>query len=752
MNLLSVNKRFSLLIAAFVASFLLASGVALTTLNLAKVNGPIYQKVVLQKDLVADILPPPEYLLEAYFVVLQLARAEPKEVAALVAKSKQLKIDFEDRHRYWETNLPEGTIKNLIVEAAYKPGTEFLNLRDQLFIPAIERGDKATAEKLLVQLDEKYRIHRQVIDDLVVKVNEKTTTDETETASLIQTRTLLMLAIMLLSGALVIWLGLKIARSLLNQLGGEPSYAAEAVSKIAQGDLAFNLALQAGDNSSLLFSLNKMQGTLRDLVSEIKAIVEAAAIRGDFSVKMSVDGKTGFIKELSELLNDLSVVSETGLNDITRVASALAAGDLSQKITQDYPGTFGQAKNGVNHTVDSLNALVEEIHNIVETAATQGDFSVKLSLNNKRGYSKTLSELLNQLSTVTDAGLRDVMRVSQALANADLTQRISQSYPGLFGQTKDSVNLTVDNLKSLVNSVKNAATLIDSASKEIATGNTDLSQRTEQQASSLEETAASMEQLTTTVKQNADNARQANQLALSANDVAAKGGAVVQKVVETMSEINDSSRKIVDIISVIESISFQTNILALNAAVEAARAGEQGRGFAVVATEVRNLAQRSAAAAKEIKGLIDNSVEKVEGGSKQVAEAGATMEEIVSAVKRVNDIIAEIANASNEQSEGINQVSQAISQMDQVTQQNAALVEEAAASAESLQDEASELIQSVSVFKIEAGSTPQAPIKTKLAALPATRKPVARTPSPLKVTAPKPVALPKGGNDEWEEF
>jgi methyl-accepting chemotaxis protein len=255
-------------------------------------------------------------------------------------------------------------------------------------------------------------------------------------------------------------------------------------------------------------------------------------------------------------------------------------------------------------------------------------------------------------------------------------------------------------LAGTVQEIRGSTDTIATASGQIASGNQDLSSRTEQQASSLEQTAASMEELTSTVKQNADNARQANQLAASASEVAVRGGSVVGQVVDTMGAINTSSRKIVDIIAVIDGIAFQTNILALNAAVEAARAGEQGRGFAVVASEVRSLAQRSAAAAKEIKGLIDDSVSKVEAGSHQVAEAGQTMEEIVASVKRVTDIMGEIAAASQEQTSGIEQVNQAITQMDQVTQQNAALVEEAAAAAASLQDQAGSLVQAVSVFKV----------------------------------------------------
>jgi len=297
--------------------------------------------------------------------------------------------------------------------------------------------------------------------------------------------------------------------------------------------------------------------------------------------------------------------------------------------------------------------------------------------------------------------LTQAVGIAETVAAGDLSSDIVAGGKDETGQLLTALKTMNDNLLNIVSQVRVGTDTISTASSEIASGNLDLSGRTEQQAGSLEETASAMEELTSTVKQNADNARQANQLAVSASEVAQQGGAVVSEVVDTMGSINESSRKIVDIISVIDGIAFQTNILALNAAVEAARAGEQGRGFAVVASEVRSLAQRSSAAAKEIKTLIDDSVSKVDVGSKLVQQAGETMNEVVASVKRVTDIVGEISSASQEQSAGINQVGQAITQMDESTQQNAALVEQAAAAAQSLQDQAGRLAQVVSVFKLD---------------------------------------------------
>ncbi len=305
------------------------------------------------------------------------------------------------------------------------------------------------------------------------------------------------------------------------------------------------------------------------------------------------------------------------------------------------------------------------------------------------------------ISRTISSALGEAIQAARAIATGDLSTRIRGRANDEVGQLMQAIQQMTDSLVRIVSNVRNSASTIDTASAEIAAGNSDLSSRTEAQAGSIEETASAMEQLTSTVRQNADNAQEANTLASSASSVATEGGHAVQQVVETMAAINASSLKIVDIISVIDGIAFQTNILALNAAVEAARAGEQGRGFAVVASEVRSLAQRSAAAAKEIKELIDDSVSKVESGSRLVAQAGSTMQQVVESVRRVTDIVGDITAASAEQSDGIVQVNQAIGMMDQATQQNAALVEQAAAASQSLREQAVNLAQAVGVFRLE---------------------------------------------------
>jgi len=373
---------------------------------------------------------------------------------------------------------------------------------------------------------------------------------------------------------------------------------------------------------------------------------------------------------------------------------------ISQVITPE-----GKCMGSVAEWLDRTDeVMVEKEVAVILVAAVMGDFSRRIFMQGKVGFYRELSESINQLMQTCESGLDETVRVFNALSRGDLNEKIIHHYAGTFGQLKDDANSTVDDLNNVIGQIKEVAESIHTAAKDIAHGNTSLSHRTEEQATSLEQTAASMQELTKTVQQNSDNAKHASELAVSASDTAGKGVTVISQVVKMMEGINESSRKVVEIISVIDSIAFQTNILALNAAVEAARAGEQGRGFAVVAGEVRSLAQRAAAAAGEIKNLIGDSVEKVEDGSKLVSQAGLTMQDIVSSIRGVTVIMSEISAASVEQTSGIEQVNLAICQMDDVTQQNAALVEQATAAAESLEEQTQQLTVTVAHFKM-AGAT-----------------------------------------------
>ncbi|MDP2177974.1 methyl-accepting chemotaxis protein [Methylicorpusculum sp.] len=389
-------------------------------------------------------------------------------------------------------------------------------------------------------------------------------------------------------------------------------------------------------------------------------------------------------------------------------------------------------------------SIQKEIAEIVEQVKS-GVLNGRIAMEHKEGFFATLSLGINELTDVIETAFGDVARVMKAMSAGDLTQSITTDYQGVYAQCKNDINETVDKLSEIVSHIRSSADFISNTSHEIASGNNNLSQRVETQASSLEETASSMEQLTGTVKNNADNAQQANQVANMARQLAEKGGTVVNSAVTAMAEINESSNKIAEIIGVIDEIAFQTNLLALNASVEAARAGEHGRGFSVVATEVRNLAQRSAVAAKESKELIQNSVQKVRSGTEFVNETGAALQEIVISVKKVGDIISEIASASTEQAQGIQQVNQAVSQMDEITQQNAALAEEASAASVSMSDQATTMADLLTFFKLDQVSEKRpekvshAPVKARVNLAPVKAVPA----SGFSATADK---------DEWEEF
>jgi methyl-accepting chemotaxis protein len=523
-------------------------------------------------------------------------------------------------------------------------------------------------------------------------------------------------------------------------------------------DVRIDEAKYKGAYAQMASGVNTMVGGHVQEKDQMIKLIHALG-DGDFDAK--IEQYPGKKAEINKNLDRLNGKLKGIVDSVKWVTNEHLQGNIDMTLSAHmFKGGFNEIATSVNNIVAGQIELTEKAMACVKEFG-EGNFDAPLEkfAGKKAFVNVAIEQVRSNLQALND----DVMMLANAANDGRISVRAdASSHQGDFRKIVEGVNETLEMIVGPIATVKTAAETINTAAKEISQGNADLSRRTEEQAASLEKTAASMEEISSTVKQNADNAKQANQLASAASGVAVKGGDVVAEVVTTMSAINNSAKKIEDIISVIDGIAFQTNILALNAAVEAARAGEQGRGFAVVAGEVRNLAQRSASAAKEIKELITDSVSKTAEGTKQVETAGATMQEIVTSVKRVSDIIAEIAAASNEQSAGIEQVNDAIMKMDDMTQQNTALVEEAAAASESMLEQADELINAVDVFKLE-GETQQKSVERRASNSPLrspAKKAIATKQVPRPVEIAKPVKLPAvkngtnngSGDGEWEEF
>ena len=519
----------------------------------------------------------------------------------------------------------------------------------------------------------------------------------------LKVRTCIVLVLLLFTGAMFIsngvaWLGLNSSNGKLEQVNDAYSNQATQLNRAYIAFLRGRLLLanslmdmQQGKTEQATSQAKRADTLMQEGKQQLEAFRKAPRMAGSEAVIEKLEAAfrqfDDVYKRQAAALSNLAIQEYLDLNDAGSAANT----------------AFRESVYGVLQFLDTrTNELVVQAENDHRISRTVTIAMLAITLLLALGcwifINRTVLRPLHQAGDHFDK-----------ISGGDFTGRIDVRSTNEIGQLFAAIKRMQESLTRTVATVRRGVDEINVGAREISAGNTDLSSRTEQQAASLEETAASMEELASTVKQNADNARQANQLAASASDVAERGGSAVSEVVSTMQGISASSRKISEIVSVIDGIAFQTNILALNAAVEAARAGEQGKGFAVVAGEVRSLAQRSAQAAKEIKGLIEDSVTKVGAGSQQVERAGATMQEIVASVKRVTDIMGEISAASEEQSSGIDQVNRAVSQMDEVTQQNAALVEEAAAAAGSLQEQAQRLAQAVAVFKINAGEVIEVP-------------------------------------------
>ncbi|SMF96469.1 methyl-accepting chemotaxis protein [Methylomagnum ishizawai] len=499
--------------------------------------------------------------------------------------------------------------------------------------------------------------------------------------------------------ALMITLGVFTAKTIIANITRPLARAVELAQGIAAGNIEQALSHPTGrdETAELLAAMASMADTLKSFAAAQLDNVKKHA-SGGLDDQIDAGRFPGIYGQMACSINDLVQSHIAVKKRVVEIVKRYAQGDLSVDMDR-LPGQKREITEAIDSVKTSLQAINREIKTLAHSAVN-GDFTVRGRADQYHYEFREMVEGLNALMEVSDRGLAEVARVLGALAEGDLTQRIDGDYRGTFGQLRDASNATVERLREMVERIHEASQAVNNAAQEIAAGNADLSRRTEEQASSLDEISSAMERLNATVTANASGAGQANALVQHANGAVEQGGDAVGRLVAAMGEIQERSRKIADITGVIDGIAFQTNILALNATVEAARAGEQGRGFAVVANEVRSLAQRSASAAKEIKGLIASSAEKVDTGVAQATQAGEVMEEVVGGFGQVRTLMEEISTASQDQAHGIGQIAQAIGQMDKMTQHNAALVEEAAAAAESLGEQARSLVAAMSAFKL----------------------------------------------------
>jgi methyl-accepting chemotaxis protein len=596
-----VRTTFLTFAGALAAGIMLAAAVSSKSVNQVRVGGPMYEQIIQGKDLVADILPPPAYVIEAYLeATLALNRASP--LAESVAKLKQLRTEYNDRHKFWvESNLTP-SIKTKLVATSHAHVERFWTAVEGRLLPALGKNEHEAAKAAYAVVADAYRAHRQVIDDIVKDANNLNTELEATAGQQINATWWSVVAV----------------------IGG--LFALLAVGAVMV-------------NTRIVRPIARLTSAMNSMA------------KGDFDVTIVGDGRRD---EIGEMAHASRVFRDAGI-ERARLESEAA----------------------------------EQRRLFEEQRARSDEVQAKATEERERA-----SQVQSSVVTALAGGLR-------SLANGDLTYRMSEQFTGAHERIQNDFNSAMMRLQETIQGIGHAASEVAAATGELAQGATDLSRRAEQQAASLENTSASMEEISATARTSAQNAHQVNEFAGHARQLADRGGAVVVKAIDAVSRIESSSRKISDIIVLIDEIARQTNLLALNAAVEAARAGEAGRGFAVVASEVRNLAQRSAQAAKDIKSLITSSSDQVQEGVGLVNDAASALSEIVEAIKKISDVVSDIAVASDQQSKGIEQVNTALLQMDDGTRQNSALAEESVASAKMLEQRAQGMHDLVNFFRFD---------------------------------------------------
>jgi len=620
-------------------------GYAVLTMNLVKVSGPLYTDIVMGKDLIADILPPPAYIIESWLTVNEMMLKSGAEDSGIFSKKMTaLENDYQTRLAVWQKDLPSGAMKDCLVEKSRIPAETFFKLYQTEFLPAFLEGRHADALRILKErMRPEYLKHRTAIDEVVKISTNQNAATEKDAVSLIRTRLLWLIGLGVLSIILLIGLGQSFASGLIRPL----VTLAQAAKRIAQGDVNQKVEHQSSDE----------------------------------------------IGTLAETFRQMAVY----LQEMAGAAKAMAKGDMSAKIhprsAEDVLG------NNFKETVQVLQALIKTLADLKE-AAQEGRLSERGDTGRFEGAYRDIIQGFNDTLQAVTVPINEASVALERMAGKDLTARMNGSYKGDHAKIKEALNKAVENLDRSLQQVATGASQVASASGEIGSGSQVLAQGASEQASSLEEVSSSLQEMTSMTKQNTANAREAKSLSDAAKKGADKGVANMLTLSTAVERIKKSSDATAKIIKTIDEIAFQTNLLALNAAVEAARAGDAGKGFAVVAEEVRNLAMRSAEAAKNTANMIEESVKNAENGVSLNLEVMTNFEEINAQVSKVSAMMAEIATASEQQSHGIEQVNTAVQQLSQLTQQSAANSEESASAAEELSAQAQEMQTMVSSFQI----------------------------------------------------
>ena len=669
--------KLAFLVAVSVVG-LCATGVfAYSTLQRLQVNGPIYQRIVQNKDVVADVLPPPEYVVESYLVALEIRRArDPAELATLTSEIGKLEREYAERHEFWSKDLDKGALKDLLVTTSSEPAQRFFSAVRNDLLPAQRAGDDAAAEKALSAVQAAYQQHRKAIDEVVKIANVQAATDEASAVRELASGTAWLLGLATCFILLLVAVGLRITLSITRPLQA----LTVAAAKIALGDVEQTVEHHGDDE------VGRLADAFRALIDYIQGVARAldSVRKGDLSFVIKARSERDMLSKnfgsLNETLNALVVETQTLI-----VAAKSGALSVRGNPATFSSGGFGQLVVGINTMMDTMLAPVQEASTVLEQVAAR-----------------------------------------------DLTARMHGDYQGEFARIKRVVNTAADNLHDSLAQVASAADQVSSAAEQISSSSQAVAQGASHQASALEETSASLEQMSVMTSHNAASAKKAKALAATTRTASESGTLAMAQMTIAMGKIRTSSEGTAAIIRDINDIAFQTNLLALNAAVEAARAGDAGRGFAVVAEEVRNLALRSKEAAKKTEALIKDSVQLAQHGENICQQVGANLDEIVGSIGTVSSVVDAIATASEEQARGITQVNQAVSQMDKVIQANAASSEESASSAEELSAQAAELSSLVQQFKLQGASVVAPRSLVRPPAVPTIRRPARDVRSPAK--------------------